>query len=59
MRPHRVRPNGSRLSCERNPGGRKVVERQKKKAGRRGNVILPTRAPGSFKRLLGGSLMQC
>src|SRR2546430_7753227 len=24
-----------------------------KKAGRRGNAILPTRAPGSFKRLLG------
>src|SRR6266702_6888561 len=25
-----------------------------KKAGQRGNAILPTRAPGSFKRLLGG-----
>src|SRR2546422_158769 len=25
-----------------------------KKAGRRGNAILPTRAPASFKRLLGG-----
>src|SRR5439155_12295863 len=27
-----------------------------KKAGRRGNAILPTRAPGRFKRLLGSAL---
>src|SRR5216684_5251831 len=27
----RVRPNGSRLSCGRNAGGRKAVERQKKR----------------------------
>src|SRR6266513_6323611 len=37
-------PNGSRLSCGRS-------------ARRRGNAILPTRAPGSFKRMLGGTFI--
>src|SRR5207248_6859300 len=45
-------PNGSRLSCGRNARWRKAVEGQKK-ARRRGNAILPTRAPASFKRMLG------
>jgi hypothetical protein len=27
-----------------------------KEAGRRGNAILPTRAPASFKRMLGGAI---
>src|SRR5436190_22094325 len=50
-------PNGSRLSCGRNADGRKVAERQTK-AGQRGNAILPyLRAPGSFKRLLGGDAL--
>jgi len=35
-----VLPNGSRLSCGRNGHGRKEAERQKKKAGQRGNAIL-------------------
>jgi len=47
-------PNGSRLSCGRNAWGRKGGGAEEKKAGRRGNAILPTRAPASFKRTLGG-----
>ena len=50
-------PNGSRLSCGRNAGGRKAAERADKKAGQRGNAIPPyLRAPDSFKRLLGGGM---
>ncbi len=51
-------PNGSRLSCGRNGGWRKTVEPQTKRAGRRGNAILPTKVPGSFKRMLGGGQFQ-
>jgi len=50
----RMPPNESRLSCGRNALRRKAVEPQKKKAHRRGNAILPPRAPGSFKGLLDG-----
>src|SRR5438874_4481001 len=38
-----------RAQCPRAQGGGAAD----KEAGRRGNAILPTRAPGSFKRLLG------
>ncbi len=48
--------NGSRLSCGRNRRGRKVA-RPPIEARRRGNAIPPTRAPDSFKRLLGGSFL--
>ena len=48
-------PNGSRLSCGRNARWRKVVGTAETKTSRRGNAILPTRAPDSFKRLLGCS----
>src|SRR2546429_9982912 len=40
-----------RAQCPRAQGGGAADKR----AGQRGNAILPTRAPGSFKRLLGGS----
>jgi hypothetical protein len=50
-----AQPNGSRLSCGRNARGRKVVVERRVVARRRGNATLPyLRAPGSFKRLLGG-----
>src|SRR2546427_10867431 len=49
-------PNGSRLSCGRNARWRKALESQRKETRGRGNAALPyLRAPGSFKRLLGGS----
>ncbi len=41
-------PNGSRLSCGRNPRGRKVVERQTKRLGGEATPFFPTcERPGS------------
>ena len=50
----RARPNESRLSCGRRARGAQGGGAADKKAGRRGNAILPTRAPDSFKRMLEG-----
>ncbi len=46
-------PNGSRLSCGRNSRWRKEAERLIELASE-ATQFFPTRAPGSFKRLLGG-----
>ena len=51
----RARPNESRLSCGRRARGAQGGGTADKKAGQRGNAIPPyLRAPGSFKRMLGG-----
>src|SRR6266480_4637045 len=38
----RAPPNGSRLSCGRDAGGRKVVERQTERLAREGTQFFPT-----------------
>ncbi len=45
-------PNGSRLSCGRNAGGRKAVEPQKKRLAGEATQFF-RQAPDSFKRMLG------
>jgi hypothetical protein len=50
-----MRPNGSRLSCGRGARGRKAVQPEKKRLAGEATATLPyLRAPGSFKRMLGG-----
>ncbi len=55
---HRVcLPNGSRLTCGRNRRWRKEVEAQRKRLAGEATQFFPyLRAPGSFKRMLGGSM---
>src|SRR2546430_2692027 len=46
-------PNGIALKLRAQRPGAQGGGAADKRAGQRGNAILPTRAPGSFKRLLG------